>query len=150
MPELGPDEPKPKEWHRPSLKEQNVPFLRSIGEEIFLSDAQPAATQQKEFKLPFWWRWKMAGSRENARNAFPKICSGAPNRTVMVSAVHSGSPFAANRKSSSEDVPLLSSDTPPQPKPKRDALLHFDRSDEGKQKPKIFCILRPFRRRATG
>lgn len=93
MPELGPDEPKPKEWHRPSLKEQNVPFLRSIGEEIFLSDAQPAATQQKEFKLPFWWRWKMAGSRENARNAFPKICSGAPNRTVMVSAVHSGSPL---------------------------------------------------------
>ena len=50
MPELGPDEPKPKEWHRPSLKEQNIPFLRSIGEEIFLTDAQPAATQQKEYK----------------------------------------------------------------------------------------------------
>lgn len=47
-----------------------------------------------------------------------------------------GNPLAANRKSSGEDVPLLSSDTPPQPKPKRDALLHFDRSDEGKKNPK--------------
>ena len=79
-------------------------------------------------------RWQAAEKMLAMR--FPKICSGAPNRTVMVSAVHSGSPLAASRNSSGEDVPLLSSDTPPQPKPKRDALLHFDRSDEGRQKPK--------------
>ena len=36
-------------------------------------------------------RWQAAEKMLAMR--FPKICSGAPNRTVMVSAVHSGSPL---------------------------------------------------------